>query len=81
MFICVQCDLYLEVSSRDYLVTSNTHIRLLFGSWFRNLPPKEQKLMGERFLKRNSFQVRAGPVKGQKQGRDEKTQKPYPSME
>ena len=32
---------------------------------------------GNKFLNKSSFQVRAGPVKGQKQGRDEKTQEHY----
>ena len=65
---------YSEVSSRDYLVRSDRHVCLLFGSWFRNPPKKEQKLR-EKFLKKVSFQVRDG----QKQGRDEKTQEHYPT--
>ena len=60
------------VSSRDCLITSNKRFVLLFGSWFRN-PQNEQKIGGDVSEKR-SFQVRAGPVKGQKQGRDEQTQ-------
>ena len=57
----LQCDSNLEVSSRDNLVTSDKRIRLLFGSWFRN-PQKGTKTRGK-FLKKISFQVRAGPVK------------------
>ena len=42
---------YLEVGSRDYLVTSDRRVCLLFGSWFRSPTKKEQKLhVGE-----NSF--------------------------
>ena len=38
-------------------------------------------LYGKKFLKISSFQVRAGAVKGQKQGSDEKTQElPYYRM-
>ena len=55
---------YSEVGSRDYLVATNKRICLLFGSWFRNSPEKEQEL-GERGAEKTSFQVRAVPVKTQ----------------
>ena len=42
--IRLQCDIiFMEVSSRDYLIASDTRVHLLFGSWPRN-PPKEQKV-------------------------------------
>ena len=62
---------YSEVSSWDYLVASDKCVCLLLGSWFRN-PPKRTET-------KTSFQVTAGPVKGQKQGRNEKTQEHNPT--
>ena len=35
--------------------------------------------LGEKLLKKNSFQVRDGPEKVQKQGRDKETQEHYPT--
>ena len=52
----------LEVSSRDCLIASDKRFRLLFRSWFRN-PQKRTETRGKKFLKKTSFQVRAGPVK------------------
>ena len=57
-FIC-SVKSYSQVSSRDYLVASDKHFRLLFGRWFRTPPPqkKNRKWGGEKFLKKNLFQV------------------------
>ena len=98
MFVCMQCDSYLELSSRDkfvaYIVasderirlqcevifgggnqrlshSSDKHVRLLFGSWLRNSPKEEQKLV-EKVSEKTSHQVKAGTEKGQKHGRDGK---------
>ena len=32
----LQCDSYLKVSCKDYLVASYKRVSLLFGSWLRN---------------------------------------------
>ena len=55
-FIC-SVKSYLELSSRDCIVTSDKRIPLLhvFGGWFRN-PPKQQKLV-EKVFGKTSFQV------------------------
>ena len=74
----LQCDSYFEVSCKHYLVASNKRVSLLFGSWFRNPPKKEQEL-GKRFLK-NLFQVRNGPIKRTEKCTDEKTPEHYPTM-
>ena len=44
-------------------------------------PKKKTETSSKKFLKKTSFQVRDGLVKVQKQGRDEKTQEHYPTME
>ena len=61
MVVCMQCDLYLEVSSKDYLIASDNHVRLLFGSWLET--PQSKQNLGEKFSGKTSFQFRAGPVK------------------
>ena len=47
---------YSEVGSRDYLIASDEHVSLLFGSWFRNLPQKDQKL-GEKGSEKLNFKL------------------------
>ena len=69
-----------EVSSSDCHIASDKRFCLLFGSWFRN-PQQRTETMGTMFLKKTSIQVRDGPIKGQGQGRDEKTQEHYPTAE
>ena len=83
---------YSEVSSKDYKISSLeikcTHLQcdiiemkqVVFKSWFRN-PTKKQKL-GEKLLKRTSFQVRDGPVKKAetRQGRENSRTLPYYRM-
>ena len=54
VFVC-SVQSYSEVSSKDYLIASNKHIHLLFGSWFRN-PPKKQKL-GEKVSEKVYFKL------------------------
>ena len=43
-------------------------------------PPKKELSVWENFLDITSFQVRDGPVEGQKQGRYEKTREHYPTI-
>ena len=52
---------YSEVTSNDYLIASDKCIHHLFGSWFRNPPPKEQKI-GKKFLQ-NLISSSDGPEK------------------
>ena len=40
-----------KVSSRDYLIASDKHVCLLFGSWFTN-PPKRTETRSKTFLKK-----------------------------
>ena len=61
-FIC-SVKSYSEVGNRGYLVASDKRDCLLFGIWFRN-PQKGTETRGKKFAMKNSFQVRAGPVKG-----------------
>ena len=75
--VLLQCYVYLEASSRDYLVASDKHVRILFGSWFRIPLPKEQKLKNK--LPKNFISSRDGPEIVQKQGRVERTQEDYPT--
>ena len=48
-FIC-SVKSYSEVSSRDYLITSNKRVHPLFGSWFSN-PPKRTETRGKSLRK------------------------------
>ena len=78
-FVCLYFFLVTKYKHTK-IVASDKRLCLLFGSWFRN-PQKRTEYTGKEFLKRTSFQIMAGPVKGQKQGRDEKTQGHYPTKE
>ena len=51
-----------EVSSRDCIIASDKRFCLLFESWFRNPPKKEQKL-GEKVSEKNFISSRDGPIK------------------
>ena len=39
-FVCREVS-YSDVSSRDYLITSNKHIHILIGSWYKTLQKKQ----------------------------------------
>ena len=77
------------MSRGDYLIASDElvrlqceHVHLLFGSWFRTPPPPLKRTKGRgNVSEKTSFQVKAGPVKGQKQNRDEKIQDDYATLE
>ena len=71
---------YTEVSSRDYLAATDTHVRLLFGSWFRN-PPKGTETRGKSFWSKLYLKLGMHLSQGQKQSRDNKNQEHYPTME
>ena len=67
----------LEVSSKNCLLVSDKCFCLLLEVGLET--PQKWTELGD--LRKTWFQVRTGPVEGQKQGRDEKIEQQYPTME
>ena len=63
--------------TKSVCLQHNKCIRLLFGRWFRKTPKRMET--EEREFNLTSYHLRIELIKGQKQGRDERTQQEYPT--